>query len=238
MLLQHVLLPATVYYSVLIQLRISLSQVRNPNTATIFRDNTLLAHWRNFVEVAERRFRIVNKYSDGTLTAPRGCDDPECAKIYPKHDLKRCSGCLTTYYCSQACQTNDWRRGGHRLTCGDLSLRQERDYARHSSRDRSFLRAITYHEYTARRDEIAMTRLIRMQQYPGQIMCMLFDFTQPTCEIVVGPLEGLIRLGPFECEVEQTTRSEGRIELHLMRVQHGGQGALRVWPFPLHVGSV
>ncbi|KAJ6467243.1 hypothetical protein C8R45DRAFT_1019527 [Mycena sanguinolenta] len=237
MLLKDVLLPATVYHSVLVQLRISISQVRNMNMAAIFRDNALLALWKNLVEVAERRFRIVDKYSDGTLTAPRGCDDPECAKICPKHDLKRCGGCLTTYYCSQTCQTNHWGRGGHRWTCGDLSLRQERDYARYSSRDRSFLRALTYHEYTTRREEIASTRLIRMQQYPGQIMCLLFDFTQPTCEIAVGPLEGLIRLGPFESEVEQTTRSEGRIELHLMRVQHGVHRTIRIWPFPLRVGS-
>ncbi|KAJ6458527.1 hypothetical protein C8R45DRAFT_1031836, partial [Mycena sanguinolenta] len=200
----------------------------------IWLPDALLALWKNLVEVAERRFTgIVDKYSNGTLTAPRGCDDPECVKICPKHDLKRCGECQTTCYCSQTCRTNHWGRGGHRWTCGDLSLRQERDYARYSSRDRSFVRALIYHEYTTRREEIASTRLIRMQQYPGQIMCLLFDFTQPTCEIAVGPLEGLIRLGPFESEVEQTTRSEGRIELHLMRVQHGVHRTIRIWPFPL-----
>ncbi|KAF7348040.1 MYND-type domain-containing protein [Mycena sanguinolenta] len=235
-LFEHILLPATVYHSALSQLQASLPQVRSLDVATVLSNARLVALWKNFVNVAENRFRILNEYNKGTLTAPRGCDDLECAKICPKQDLKRCSGCLTTYYCSETCQTNDWKRGGHRETCGRLSMRRKELYSRNSTRDRSFLRTLLSHERTRRREEIAQKHLAEMRLSPDEILCTVFDFTIPTPEIIVGPLECISSL--FEFEVERAAKSHGQMELHAMKVLYGNHGMVCVWPFLLHVGTM
>ncbi|KAF7324232.1 MYND-type domain-containing protein [Mycena sanguinolenta] len=254
-LFNHVLLPAAAYHSVLVQFRISLGGVRDVDAAAIFDDAALLAHWESFLEVAENRCRILGEYENGTLMAPRVCDDLEVGylmhalrgdldfspgqsaqKVFPKQDLKRCGGCLTTYYCSPKCQANDWECGGHRQACGDLSSRREQYYSRHSARDRSFLRTLVYHEYTTRREEIAQKHLLLVKQYPSELPSTAFDFTKPNAEIVVGPLEGLRPL--LEFEVEKATRSGGKTELYVAKVLYGDHGMPRVWPFLLHVRTV
>ena len=32
-------------------------------------------------------------------------------------DFKKCSGCAAAFYCSRACQVQDWKKGGHSKTC-------------------------------------------------------------------------------------------------------------------------
>ncbi|KAJ6474923.1 hypothetical protein C8R45DRAFT_1160157 [Mycena sanguinolenta] len=119
-------------------------------------------------------------YSNTTaLTATRACDDAQCRIIRPKQEFKRCSGCLTANYCSETCQTNDWRRGGHRQTCDDLSFRRE-EYSSISPKNQSFLRALAHHEYMTRRAEIAQKHLRSKQLYPSEVLCTVFDFTVGT----------------------------------------------------------
>ncbi|KAJ6481983.1 hypothetical protein C8R45DRAFT_1151310 [Mycena sanguinolenta] len=79
-LVEQVLSPATVYHSVLTQLRLSLPQIRHRDAAAIFADPTLLARWESLLQTIESRFRILDEYRTGTLTAMRACDDREPAK--------------------------------------------------------------------------------------------------------------------------------------------------------------
>ncbi|KAJ6474886.1 hypothetical protein C8R45DRAFT_383191 [Mycena sanguinolenta] len=236
-LLEEVLIPAAVYHSVLLELRIPLAQVRDRAAAKIFGDTVLLAHWKNFVDLAESRFQIFDEYNNGLLMATRACDDVACDKTCPKQELKRCSGCLAAYYCSPKCQTNDWERGGHRRMCEELSSRRKRDYSGNSARDRSFLRALLYREYTTRQAEIAQKRLLFLRHFPREIPCTIFDFTVSGCEIAVVPLKGLRYLGMFQSEVEQRIRSAGTMDLNLMKVIYD-DGEPRVWPFPVRVRNV
>ncbi|KAJ6477502.1 hypothetical protein C8R45DRAFT_1101831 [Mycena sanguinolenta] len=110
-LLQDVFAPASVYHSVLVQLQMSLLQVRNRNAAAIFDHPDVLAYWQSLIRLFESRFRVLNEYDAGALMVTTACNDFECGEIRPKQELSRCGGCLTVYYCSPACQTNDWRRG-------------------------------------------------------------------------------------------------------------------------------
>ncbi|KAF7340509.1 hypothetical protein MSAN_02122300 [Mycena sanguinolenta] len=106
-------------------------------------------------------------------------------------------------------------------------------YSGYSSRDRSFLHALLWHEYTTRRKEVSQKRLLFTQEHPDNIPCMLFDFTGPTCTIQVGSVEDLRSV--FTSEVEQTTNSGGQLQLHLMSVLYGENGEPRVWPFLLRL---
>ncbi|KAF7360825.1 Family S53 protease-like protein [Mycena sanguinolenta] len=60
--LKSAILPASVYHSVLVQLRHSLQQVRDRDPATIFTDATDLARWESFVEVVGSRLRILERF--------------------------------------------------------------------------------------------------------------------------------------------------------------------------------
>lgn len=49
------------------------------------------------------------------------CHHGECGKLLPRTQLKRCSACKVTTYCSAACQLSHWRApGGHKKGCKDL----------------------------------------------------------------------------------------------------------------------
>ena len=89
-----------------------------------------------------------------------------------------------------------------------------------------------HHEYTTRKEEIAQKRSLFMQRYPQEIPCVVFDFTTPSCEVVVGPLKGVAHL--FRFEAKQTARCAGTMHLNLMRVI-GDADAPRLWPFPMSV---
>ncbi|KAF7378236.1 MYND-type domain-containing protein [Mycena sanguinolenta] len=235
-LLEKVFIPGTVYRSVLEQLRTSLAQVRDRDAAAIFDNAALLARWESFVKLVDYRLSILDQYTSGALAVPRACDDLECGKICSKQELKRCSGCLTGYYCSPICQGNDWQRGGHRQTCDDLSLRRIK-YSHIPSGDRSFLRTLVYHEYTTRREEIAEKQLLFIRQHPGEVPYTMFAYLRSTCEITIGSLGNA---SDFEFEADRTWRSGGRIQLHLVKILEGTVGQSRefsCWPFPLRVSD-
>ncbi|KAJ6484179.1 hypothetical protein C8R45DRAFT_1099327 [Mycena sanguinolenta] len=78
LLLRDVLFPATVYDSVLVQLKAFLPQVRNRDAAAIFGDVALLAHWESFVDVIESRFR---SSSNTTLGPPEAEFEFGCAGL-------------------------------------------------------------------------------------------------------------------------------------------------------------
>ncbi|KAF7372710.1 MYND-type domain-containing protein [Mycena sanguinolenta] len=234
-LLEDILIPAAVYHSVLVQLRICFAQVRDRDAENIFDNGYLLKIWGSLLEVAQSRFQILDEYNNDALVTTRACDSVACARICSKHALKRCSGCLSAYYCSQKCQTNDWQHGGHRRICDDLSSRQKLHYSRNSIRDWSFLRALLYHEYARRQEEIARKRLLFVERHPDEIPCTVFDFMTPGCEVVVGPLKVVGYL--FRFEAEKMSRCGGTMHLNLMKVI-GDADVPRLWPFPVHVKSV
>ncbi|KAJ6467913.1 hypothetical protein C8R45DRAFT_1019443 [Mycena sanguinolenta] len=236
-LLNNVLCPATVYRSVLAQLRTSFAQVRDRDAAAIFHDAALLAHWESFVALVEGRLWILDQYDTGALTVPRACDNLECAKIRPKHELKRCSGCLTAYYCLRTCQSNDWRHGGHRHTCGNLALRRTK-FSHISSSDRSFLRTLVHYECTTKRDEVAPKQRFFDQRHPGEVPYIMLDFLTGMCDIEIGSLRDLG--SDYTFEVERAERSGREMQLHVMKVLDGIREdyvCSRVWSFPLRFSA-
>lgn len=45
------------------------------------------------------------------------CDNVKCQKAGNKDQVRRCSACLTTFYCSKECQAIAWKEGDHKNMC-------------------------------------------------------------------------------------------------------------------------
>lgn len=48
----------------------------------------------------------------------------KCCKVCPnpnQETLKSCSRCKNAWYCSRQCQESDWKKGGHKLLCGQVT---------------------------------------------------------------------------------------------------------------------
>ncbi|KAF7350639.1 MYND-type domain-containing protein [Mycena sanguinolenta] len=204
--------------------RVSISRhsprhLHDRDAAAIFGDPALLARWQNLLTLVESRLSILARH-DTEPSMVKACDNIECAKILPKQEFKRCGGCLNRYYCSKTCQANDWRRGEQRQTCGDFSLARI-GYSHVSPRDRTFLCALTRHDYIIREEELTERQLLFIQQHPGEIPYIMFDFDGGTCEIEIGSLKDIM-------------------QLHLMKAWEGNEKGLRrslVWAFPLRFGT-
>ena len=48
----------------------------------------------------------------------------KCCKVCPnpnQETLKSCSRCKSAWYCSRQCQESDWKKGGHKFLCGQVT---------------------------------------------------------------------------------------------------------------------
>ncbi|KAJ6489738.1 hypothetical protein C8R45DRAFT_991694 [Mycena sanguinolenta] len=225
--LQNVILPATVYRSVLFQLHSSLLEVRDRDAGAIFRDGALLKLWEHVVELVERRAPMAEEFNTGASSVQRKCDYVECSELRPKQELKRCSGCLSAHYCSPMCQAEDWRLGEHRQRCNHHSLHRKK-FSHIPSRDRSFLQALTYHEYLTRREEIGHHLRLFVQRNPREVPCMIFDFTTGACEIALVAVNSM--RSQFGTEFDRLTGSRGdRHTKRFIKFSDGSQ--LHILPF-------
>ncbi|KAJ7065440.1 hypothetical protein C8F01DRAFT_1249011 [Mycena amicta] len=182
---------STVYYSVLQQLRKSLSEVQNLDPAAHFSSKLKLspdemdpAHkqWLEFVELADVRLKLADQLDSGQLARLRVCDNLKCGAILPKDDLRRCSGCSVAYYCSPGCQKSDYKDGGHREACWELGWRRNEKVTRYSAKDRAFLRVELDHDYAAHQDNIALEIVRAMHANPQCTPCVVFTYRGGKCQ--------------------------------------------------------
>ncbi|KAF7357102.1 MYND-type domain-containing protein [Mycena sanguinolenta] len=159
----------------------------------------------------------------------------KCGDIRPKQELKRCSGCLSAYYCSRKCQANDWRRGGHRQTCGP------REYSPTSTKDRSFFLALVLHTHRTQQEKITQKHRLFKQKYPEEIPFIMLDFTTGTCEIHVRSSGDVP--SEYVVDMERAASSGGELQLYLMKVldgtlmESGKRQMTLIWSFPLRIGN-
>ncbi|KAJ6470322.1 hypothetical protein C8R45DRAFT_937232 [Mycena sanguinolenta] len=204
-LLEDILIPAAVYHSVLVQLRICLEQM----------NTTMVPWWPQDHAITSR----AQKFAPSTNSAV--AVDVLAHTTVPQNvkpitgNTEDTVGCVMGFHLAEnVCSS----RIPSQLIIDDVS---QVHYSRNCSRDRAFLRFLMHHEYTTRKEEITQKRLDFMQRYPQEIPCAVFDFTTPSCEVVIGPLKGVAHL--FRFEAKQTARVIG------------DAGAPRLWPFPISV---
>ncbi|KAJ7883075.1 hypothetical protein B0H13DRAFT_2344347 [Mycena leptocephala] len=237
LLLQAVLPPALVHYSVVRPMQGALSDIQDIVPGSSLPRTEM---WQQFVGLARERMTILTAV-DLPAVWQAACDNIECGVISSKPSFKRCSGCKNAYYCSRECQISDWRHGGHRTICSlglNLSLTEFNDVSRC---ERAFMRAVVQKDYEAGRVEnIYPSQALCMAMYPSQAFFTIFDYTRGRAKIDVVNAAQAVQfqnlLGPeWTTALSRASRSEGRMELHIVHLIEGVQS--RYWLVPLRINT-
>ncbi|KAJ7088116.1 hypothetical protein C8R44DRAFT_819495 [Mycena epipterygia] len=169
-------------------------------------------------------------YESDAYVSLKACDS--CGNIHRKRDLVRCSFCKWQNYCSKQCQTVDWK-SGHRQACHRINMVSRDEPENLSARDRSFLRALLDIDYKRIRIDILQRELEFMDEFPTEILCIVFDYTPGQMQLHLIPAS---QLGSeLEDDVARAERSNGRIQLHLASISNGRSKCNRL--FPMHSSS-
>ncbi|KAF7320947.1 MYND-type domain-containing protein [Mycena chlorophos] len=110
------------------------------------------------IQVVQDRTRLLAYYKSEAYQTKRMCSNPLCPKVVPETRLRRCSGCLSAFFCTRDC-ARAAREIEHRHTCPlfrELDLVQQ---SRVSKRFEHFLRVILLRDYRARKLEIFLMML-------------------------------------------------------------------------------
>ncbi|KAJ7205524.1 hypothetical protein GGX14DRAFT_698534 [Mycena pura] len=192
-------LPAcTVIFTLLRELEASFAEVKDLDPALHFRTPALLHAWRGFVKLLEERLQLARERKTGTKF--RACDNFQCGQFRNKDQLKRCSGCQTTYYCSRECQKADYRDGGHRGDCWEFQQHHRDHVSHHDAKNRSFFRALLNHDYAHQQEKIALMLLAKMHAHPQENTCTVFSY------------------------IAREVRSDGRMRVHIVNGILRGNG--------------
>ncbi|KAJ6507430.1 hypothetical protein C8R47DRAFT_93936 [Mycena vitilis] len=220
-LLEAILPMSLMYHSVIRDVEDALSAIK---------DGAALADtemWQKFMNLARERVAVLKSVDATDPVWPTACDNIECGLIDARPKFKRCSGCKSAYYCSEQCQILDWRHGGHHRICAPGLLLPLTEYQGLSRRDRVFIRTVLHHDYEAlKADTVYPAQAMFMNQFPRDGFMTLFDYTwgRPNVKVlsVVKSHESKqfrAHLGAeWVTAVSRALRSEGRIELHLVRL--------------------
>ncbi|KAJ7772423.1 hypothetical protein B0H16DRAFT_1685415 [Mycena metata] len=135
-------------------------------------------------------------------------------------------------YCSAECQSVDWQ-DGHRL---ELLGYPELVHPR----ERSFMHALTHHDYQRFLFRISFEQVMFMRDHPGDDFIVVFDYTKATgVEFKVDPRARLPGNADLAAELPvqwaRRARSGGRMGLHVMFVGEACESKARL--FPLRASS-
>ncbi|KAF7327021.1 MYND-type domain-containing protein [Mycena kentingensis (nom. inval.)] len=255
---------ATVYASAVPSLHAAIVEVQaqRPRPEDKLRSPELVVRWEYLVGLVEARMQHLKDYRSGNLQAGRfrACDNIECCRIAFKTELKWCSGCRESYYCSRDCQRTDWRES-HRRICA--ANRRAREECALSPRDLSYLHALLETAWIQTREDIPRNHIrsfyhgwyeppSELLKIPGisradaanpdtllRLRLARFDFAegrgeaQPTLRIDDAFFAQAI---PAE-HVRRVLRSKGRLELHTLGINNGREVAWRVVPLKTPSGG-
>ncbi|KAJ7463928.1 hypothetical protein FB451DRAFT_1264212 [Mycena latifolia] len=210
----------TLYHSVLCQLRPALEEVSGLVTTDAFRRSGLFNVWDRFFQLATERLAIKEVFDSDAYIALKGCDNTKCTNINRRADVRRCSGCLNRYYCSNECQIVDWKEGGHRSFCAVLHTRLT-PY-RLSTHDKAFIHAIVLVDFKVWKESLYRRYVMHMHREPSSPVCTLFDYTA-----------GRLFLSVVSVHSNPDHATNARIEDFVARIQRsGGRMALTIVDFP------
>ncbi|KAK6974577.1 hypothetical protein R3P38DRAFT_2668309 [Favolaschia claudopus] len=233
------LIPSTVYYSVLAQLRESLPQVDGLDVATFFplegmaHDLPPVEVWKLLTGLVGYRLEHIDNYATGIRKVVMACHNVQCAEAKAKSALKVCGGCKISRYCSRECQAVDWR-DAHRQVCPILSSRRKTD-ASMSARDKWFFEVLVHEDYGSQGKKIAAKYLQFALNYPDQVPYTLFDYSSGHPKVEVGALK---EMDPsFSNEEAAMITCCDRVLFHLIKVSDGGNENPDIWLLPVRFGA-
>ncbi|KAJ7120728.1 hypothetical protein C8R43DRAFT_1034063 [Mycena crocata] len=231
--------PALIYHRVVAGLKGALSELGDSTRLAPAKQ----ADWIAFSVLAHERVAVLKSLEESKWASFRACDNLQCSRIRDSRRYARCAGCRGAYYCSRDCQTADWR-AGHKQLCtqqAGLCLNEFLDFTWH---DRAFLRAVVHHDYRAKTSEIARGRAQMIPLFRDAIPLLVFTYCQGPVSIEVQPGPALIsRITPelrtpeWNAHVARAAGSEGRIELHVVRLSDGTRNRYVLVPLRRNGGN-
>ncbi|KAJ7116887.1 hypothetical protein C8R44DRAFT_791594 [Mycena epipterygia] len=243
-LLRRAISSGLFYYYVVAQLQSSRAAVEELVSTDAFKNCSVYGEWEHFMTVTDDRFDVL---TDVDYPAEKACDNLKCDIIDEKSSFERCSGCKSVYYCSRECQITDWQEGAHRKACrsyqsASLSL-TELSKPIFTVRERAFIRALLHHDYTMHASSICKKQVEFMAEHPTcDLLITLFDYCTGHLQIEVhsaahSPLSTILEEADDEWTdfIARAAWSQGRLQLHVMRVLDGT--TTPYWVVPLRSSS-
>ncbi|KAK7057995.1 hypothetical protein R3P38DRAFT_2843972 [Favolaschia claudopus] len=243
-LLLDILRSATVHYHLLIALRFAFSELERTPARHDCSESYVFQAWTNLVESFDARAQILELFEAKTVSQ-RACDNLQCEIVNAKRSLRRCSGCWSVLYCSQRCQTEDWR-AGHRDFCSMSLAYRTNIHLTYKSKEYAFLRFLLHRYYEAEKSAISASFVREWavinknvkEGSPQQEVATVYDFRyfppQIKCSLMSDYLNAT-RLGNEAGNsrhvMDRVSRSAGRLTFDLMRVYEGGYERDILLPF-------
>ncbi|KAF7345966.1 MYND-type domain-containing protein [Mycena venus] len=191
-----------------------------------FKDAPISGEWMSFCLIANQRFELMKSHLSEQYPALRACDNIECGTIASKSEFRRCSGCLTSHYCSTACQTRDWRHGGHRDSCALTRAGQHLSLTP-TPIHYSFQTQVTY------KKQILDGCADFWRRCPDDDMLVEIDLSSPGSSSVSFSAADTLadEWPPWTDYMARAASSGGRLQFHVLRVAFGSK--TQAWVFPL-----
>ncbi|TCD64726.1 hypothetical protein EIP91_003682 [Steccherinum ochraceum] len=168
-----------------------------------------------FIDLAGERYMVV-EHANATKGWRMTCDNIKCQKVKSKEEVRRCSACLTTFYCSKECQAIAWKEGDHKIMC-KLKARERLEGKAEavSRKDAGWFHVLFMRD--ARRYRYEFRSKIKAE-YPSSplydfVLCM--DYTVFPMKPSIRPLKGY-NTGP----VDATSNAEARNDALIEKVQN------------------
>ncbi|KAJ7478214.1 hypothetical protein FB451DRAFT_1556979 [Mycena latifolia] len=236
--LLHLVLRSLVYPSVISRMEQCLRDVEHLAKGSAFQNSFIFTEWQKLKKTSTERLVVLKDFEHRKHTSLKACDNLECnTPISSKAQFMRCACCETAYYCSPACQTVDWKTGGHREICRPLRSTRLREPPL-TRRERAFLRLLLYHEYKAAKPKILREQIIFMNRNPDTAFYTSFEYTtEQRATTSVLPIsiprsdtsaEGRDWAALWKGYKLRAARSEGKMELHLLVVGEGPKSRKRL----------
>ncbi|KAJ7510593.1 hypothetical protein B0H11DRAFT_1955376 [Mycena galericulata] len=241
-LLQEIIPPAMIYYSVVSRMGNALTGVGELGRDPRLKRSNLFKYWTQVVRLAEERIQVCRDYDAGKCPSRKACDNTECETICDKGQVGRCAACQRLHYCSLECQTFHWRQGGHRAMCGNLHALRLKEPESLSTRDRSFMRALVRRDYLASQSGIFLDEIEFLREFPNDPYYLQFDYTGGAVKIEILPTEAVdVSPTPSNFEVQwldhvaRAERSHGKMRVAVLRFVQANMARFRM--ISLHSGS-
>ncbi|KAJ7124111.1 hypothetical protein C8R43DRAFT_39037 [Mycena crocata] len=229
-MLRVVLPSASVYHSVAIELEPAFHDVADLTETAAFRRLPIWKTWDTFHTLAKKRIKVLRDIETRGLLelSFKACDNMHCGIIDRKSEFARCGRCQRAYYCSEECQTLDWKSGGHHQACGSIRAQWLAAPEFINGVNRCFMRALVQHDAQEVRLETLIQQFNMMRRHPESEMLVTVLQYAPRGELVaavstVAEQRARDRRKDVKWDeyVARAAHSGGRMQLYLMVVVDG-----------------
>ncbi|KAJ7625975.1 hypothetical protein FB45DRAFT_1060553 [Roridomyces roridus] len=224
-LLEDVLPQALVFFPIIVEMKKAFAKVESLSSDGEFARSGLYAYWNDLKALLDERSTVLEAWE------ARGRLSFMCGKVSTnREDFRRCSGCQTAAYCSQACQRADWTEG-HRDDCGlHLATRALSRSSLHPHRHKLFFRILPRMDYIRLRVPIAIAMVRFMGENPDTPLHVDFDYTGGAVKVNVWEHSMLDCAAIGMPHSKRLARAGGRLVAHSMRFGNEGFRFHAIWP--------